>query len=84
MKTDAGGRAIIAVVAEVAGARDGGDSAGNDFTDALVIGIGDVNIIGAIERNAHGVIKFSVGGWPAISGIADAAVPRDGSDDTAS
>src|SRR5580700_3403860 len=82
MKPDAGGEPVAATIADLASAlaRDDEAAPADDLADALVVGIGDVDIAGTVDRDSHWVIELGAGGGSAVAGRAYRAVARDRSD----
>src|SRR5580704_5981377 len=85
MKPDAGGEPVAATIADLASAlaRDDEAAPADDLTDALVVGIGDVDIAGTVDRDSHWVIKLGAGGGPEVAARAYCTVARDRSDGAA-
>ncbi len=65
-----------------AGAGDGGDDAGDeaDFADAVVVGVGEVEIVGGVESEALGRVECGGGGGAGVAGEALRAGAGDGGD----
>ena len=61
---------------------DGGDGRSGDPADALVEGVGDVEVVGCIERDGGGQGERGGGGWSVVAGEAWGAGPGYGGDDS--
>src|SRR5258708_5463901 len=81
---DFGTRGSAAVAGESGGAvsGDGRDvtSGGRDFSDAVVHGVGDVEIVRHVENESGGKVKFGAGGGAAVAGESGGAISRNRSD----
>ncbi len=76
-----GGRSRVAPEAgdgDIAVAREGGDNALRiDHADAIVQGIGNIEVTGRIQRDALGRVQLRADGGTAITGEAGSRVTRD-------
>src|SRR5262249_20669670 len=72
----------VAAVGARAGAGDGGDDAGrfDHLADAMVVGIGDVDVAAAIDGHPGGVVQHGGGRGTAVAGVAGDTVTGDGDD----
>ena len=72
-----GGEGVVAGEAGDAGAGDGGDDAGGEveFADAVVVGVGDVEIVRGVEGQALGGVECGGGGGAASPEKPCAPVP---------
>ena len=69
-------RGRVAGEALSAGAGDGGDdSGGGDFADAVVAGVGEVEVVGGVEGEGGGEVELGGGGEGVVAGEAWGAVP---------
>ncbi len=76
-----GGGGVVAGEAG-GGSRDGGDDAGGEveFADAVVVGVGDVEVVCGVEGEALGGVECGGGGGAAVAGEALCAGAGDGGD----
>ena len=72
----AGGRTAVAGVAWRAVARHGGDHPVRDLADALVMGVGDVEVAGGVHGDALGIGQLGAGGRASIAAEAGRPVSR--------
>ena len=79
------GRTVVTGVSGAADAGDGGDDAGGgvDLADAVVVGVGDVEVSGRIDGERGGRIQGRGGGEASVAAVALDPVAGDGGDDAA-
>ena len=77
-----GGGAVVAGEAWSAGSGDGGDGAGREveFADAVVVGVGDVEVVCGVEGQALRGVELGGGGGAVVAGEALGAGAGDGGD----
>src|SRR5262249_14270187 len=81
---DVGRRGLpaVAVVADGAGAGDGGDDAvGFDCANAVVVPVGDEYLVLGVDGQGGGIVQLGGGGGAAVAAEAGSAGAGDGDDD---
>ncbi len=62
----------------MAGTGDGcDDPIGSDGADTKLIGVGDINVPGGVERQSDGIVQDGFRGQAVVAAIADVACTRE-------
>ena len=75
VKVSRGGRATLAAESQPSTAGHRVDSAADDLADPPVIGVGNEQVTGLVDRNGRGIAQQCVGRGLAVTGVAGLAGP---------